>query len=181
MSNQPSLGRRRGPAIAWALLTVLAMGGCGFLGGSDAESDHPATAAVSPADGSDVSACGDGNCEILVSGPVEIKVNGHGGINTLSVVKVAPPGLSFTLKSDGGTGSGELQPNCTLTFHKYGEGSSCGGPQTPPPEQTGVLALQVAGTAQGGVVLRLTSGEVGEPPASLRPPKIEVPSLPNGS
>ncbi|TDD65895.1 hypothetical protein E1293_39810 [Actinomadura darangshiensis] len=171
------------------MLTMLVAGGCGVFGGSSdspaqgAESKTPVTAAsttpVTPADGSDVSACGDGNCAVLVSGPVDIKVKGHGGITMLSVVKVTPPGLSFKIKSDDGTGSGELQPTCTLKLHKYGQATSCGGTQTPPPQETGILALQVASAANGGVVLRLVSGKVGEPPASLRPPKIKLPSLPD--
>lgn len=197
MSNRTSSGR---PAVldrrrvgAWATLTMLAVGGCGVFGGESTDSSDssargstskpPVTGAsatpVTPADGTNVSACADGNCEVLVSGPVDIELNGHGGIDTLSVVKLAPPGLGFEMKSDGGTGSGALHPNCTLKLHKYGQGSSCGGIQTPPPAETGVLALQVASTAEGGVVLRLVSGDVGEPPASMRPPRIEIPSLPS--
>lgn len=186
MSNRTSSGR---PAVldrcrvsAWAMLIMLGVGGCGVFGGESNDSSAQGSASkppVTPADGTNVSACADGNCEVLVSGPVDIELNGHGGIDTLSVVKVAPPGLSFKMKSDGGTGSGALDPNCTLKLHKYGQGTSCGGNQPPPPAETGVLALQVASTAKGGVVLRLVSGDVGEPPASMRPPMIDPPSFPS--
>ncbi|MEV5826023.1 hypothetical protein AB0L25_10640 [Spirillospora sp. NPDC052242] len=152
------------PLVAAALLVVPAAGGCG--GGT------PEAAPATAADGTSVAACADGNCEILVTGPVEIAVGGHGTIAAVSVTEVRPSGLSFTTVTEGGgESSGDLQGGCTLTFHEFGGGSMCvsGGAPPAPEKQTGVLAMQLAGEAEGGVVVRFASGGIGEPPASLRP------------
>ncbi|MGH3392228.1 MAG: hypothetical protein ACRDOO_25420 [Actinomadura sp.] len=163
------------------LLTALALAGCGASpdGGARTPSgDESGTrTAATAADGTNVAACADGNCEILVSGPVDIDLHDHGGLTRLSVVRVDPSGLGFTTTSPGGTGSGEIQGGCTLTFYEGGQGSSCGGDQAPPQKQTGVLAMQLGDTADDGVVLRLVSGEPGPPPSWLAPPRIRPPII----
>lgn len=115
------------------------------------------------ADGTDVAACADGNCEVEVSGPVDIPLTGHAtGITTLSIVELTSEGFSFTTSSNGSErGSGDLRGGCILTFYRSGGGSSCTTPdqELPPPQpEAGALAIQLVGAADGTVVLRLVSG-----------------------
>lgn len=115
------------------------------------------------ADGTDLAACADGNCEVAVSAPVDIPLTGHAtGITTMSVVELTPDGFSFTMTSNGNErGSGDLRGGCTLTFYSSGVGSSCPGPDQelpPPAPEAGALALQLVGAADGTAVFRLVSG-----------------------
>ncbi|GLW65869.1 hypothetical protein Arub01_41130 [Actinomadura rubrobrunea] len=187
-------GRRPSPSVpgraraaACAAVAVLAAAGCSDSDESPPDARAPSAAAVpttSAADGTRIAACADGNCEILVTGPVEIDVGGHGGLRKLSVVKVAPTGLSFTATADGGGGgTGTLEPGCTLRFYENGQSSACVAGGSPPPleRQKGVLAMRVTAAGRDGVVLRLASGGIGPPPASLAPritpPRIEPPRI----
>lgn len=126
------------------------------------------SAAPTAADGSDYAACADGTCEVRVRGPVDIPLTGQGGLHRISVDAVTADGLGFATDS-GATGT--LTPGCVLTLYENGSGSSCssGAPQKPRPVD-GVLALQIADLRDGTAILRLVSGKVGPPPASLRPP-----------
>ncbi|WP_086685291.1 hypothetical protein, partial [Amycolatopsis pretoriensis] len=126
------------------------------------------SAAPTATDGSDYAACTDGTCEVRVRGPVDIPLTGQGGLHRLSVASVTDDGIGFSTDS-GATGT--LTPGCVLTLYENGSGSSCssGTPQKPKPVD-GVLALQIADLREGTAILRLVSGKVGPPPASLRPP-----------
>jgi hypothetical protein len=115
------------------------------------------------ADGTDLAACADGNCEVEVSGPVDISLTGHAsGITTLSVIELVSDGFSFTMASNGSErGSGDLRGGCILTFYSSGGGSSCPGPDQelpPPAPEAGALAMQLVGARDGTVVFRLVSG-----------------------
>ena len=125
------------------------------------------TAAPSAADGTKVEACADGNCEIAVSSPIDIRLTGQGDLTTLSVVTVDPDGLRVTTTSTAGQGSAELVRGCTVRIYSGGGGMSCGGKQDPPPPE--VLAMQLVSVANGIAVLRLISGEPGPPPSSVVP------------
>jgi hypothetical protein len=193
MPNQATLGRPRRAAArdleraaACLLIIVLAVAGCGASDGAPARHPRPQSDSATPvpsptvtaADGTDVSACDDGNCEILVSGPVVIHPHRHGGITKLSVTEVGSSGLGYKTESIEGSGTGDIGPGCTVTVTQYGEGSECtlgqnGSPQPPPQKQTGVLTMQITAATKDGVVLRLVSGEVGPPPASLSPPSLQ--------
>jgi len=163
-------------ATVWGFLIVLSVVGCSDS--ADTQGGNPFND-VHAVDGTNVAACADGNCEIEVSGPVDIPLNGHGDVTTLSVTTVDSGGIGFTTVSDGDqTGSGDLEPNCTLTLHRGGGGSSCGGVQSAPARQTGVLAMQLFPITDGRFVLRLTSGEVGSPPNSLVPRIPHIPNVP---
>jgi hypothetical protein len=192
MSKRTMVGHSRravilGRAASCVLLAALTVAGCGGSGGapsgaapsgapSEAISPPSTTDAPAPAeDGTNFAACSDGNCEVEVSGPVDIPLTGQGGITKLSVTKVEPSGLSFTTTSKGGTGSGDLRGGCTLTFFSGGGGSSCGGKQNPPGRQTGVLAMQIARTTNGHPILLLVAGEPGPPPTWPAPPIPKIP------
>ncbi|WP_020668149.1 hypothetical protein [Amycolatopsis nigrescens] len=178
---------RQAKAMLTMLGAALALAGCGS-GGSDGADDAaapdvpaapPSSAAPVAADGTDFTACTDGNCEVLVSAPADIPVGGHGGgITKLSVVTLDAAGLSFKTETDGGGGSGELKGGCVLTFYSGGGGSRCtsGGEPTAPEAQTGVLAMQLVSATDKGVVVRLVAGPDGPPPSSLVPRIPQIPS-----
>ncbi|MGP4015792.1 hypothetical protein [Saccharopolyspora sp. 5N708] len=165
---------------ACALLTAT---GCGAAEDTRPGTGDPAGTTGPPvaADGTNIEACSDGNCEVALSGPTDIRLTGQGGgITTLSVVEVSAAGIRFTTTSEeGGSSSGELTDGCTLSFYSGGGGSSCGGAQGLPEQETGVLAMQLVDFASGTAVLRLVAGEPGPPPRSLVPPIPELPQIPD--
>ncbi|WP_206796103.1 hypothetical protein [Amycolatopsis sp. MtRt-6] len=166
------------PSKPVAKAVLASVGVLGLLTGCDggaqpgvsapAPSSSPAASAPAAADGSDYSACADGTCEVRVSGPVDIPLTGQGGLRRISVAAVTANGIDFT--TDGG-GTGNVTRGCVITLYEHGSGSRCssGEPERPRPVD-GVLALQVADLRDGAAILRLVSGKVGPPPASLRPP-----------
>jgi hypothetical protein len=124
----------------------------------------PSPTPVTASDGTRYSACADGTCEVAVSRPVRIAVEG----GTLSVTKVKPEdsmGFELTFASGGG-GSGTLKGTCGAVFTFYRGGgagaSSCGtdtSAATPPAPEPGALLMQLAGwNSDGAAVLRLVSG-----------------------
>ncbi|RKR92944.1 hypothetical protein BDK92_7433 [Micromonospora pisi] len=167
--------------IAGVLLAALAPAGCGSAseGGGRATpppnsspSDVGATAVVpttpaatsaaptaapTAADGTTYAACRDGNCEVAVSEPVEIRLRGSG---VLAVRKVLPDGVDFDMTlASGASSNGTLKGNCTLTFTDGGGGSSCSaGPVGPPKPRSGTTALQLVSVTDGVIILRLVTG-----------------------
>lgn len=126
-----------------------------------------ATSAPPPptaADGTRYAACAEGTCEVAVSRPVDIAVDG----GTLSVTEVKPDdSLDFELTlTDGGQASGTMKGTCgtTATFHRNGGGTSvatcgAGSTPTPPAPEPGALKMQLAGwNSAHAAVLRLVSG-----------------------
>ncbi|WP_229874899.1 hypothetical protein [Amycolatopsis deserti] len=165
-------------ALLFLLLPLAACSGDGD--GKPPEIPAPATTSAQPpaltaADGRDYGACLDGNCEVLVSDPVDIALTGQGGVDRISVRAVTAEGIEFST----GDGSGSLTPGCVSTIYENGSGSRCssGEPEKPKPVD-GVLAMQVVDVRDGTAVLRLVSGAVGPPPSSLRPPMPPMPVIP---
>lgn len=155
-------------AAALGLLVMTAAAGCG------GSADRPMRAA----DGTNVAACADGNCEVAISRPVAITLSGTGDVDTLTVTKVGPDGFDFkTSAKDGGTGSGNLaRGDCVSTSWGGGGGLTCGKDLDPAERQDGVLAMQIVGkTDQGALVLRIVSGRPGPPPPSFREPPFLPP------
>ncbi|MEQ4304116.1 hypothetical protein ABNF97_22505 [Plantactinospora sp. B6F1] len=176
--------------ISWqtgcALLAVLLSTGCGARR-DGAAPESPASTTASPvataspsatpapdaattpapvriaaaADGRRYAACADGTCEVAVSKPVRIRVDG----GTFSVTKVKRDvQIDFKLTmSTGAGGSGTLKSCGVTKFYLGGGGGAitCGAdgvPKRPAPER-GALLVQLAGwTADGAGVLRLVSG-----------------------
>ncbi|MCI2423242.1 hypothetical protein MOQ72_38065 [Saccharopolyspora sp. K220] len=163
---------------ACALLTAFTATGCGASDDTGAPAQPTSTPVA--ADGTNIDACSDGNCEVALTGPTDIRLTGQGGgITTLSVVEVNAAGVRFNATSaEGGSSSGELTGGCTLRFYDGGGGSSCGGHQAPPEPETGVLAMQLVDFSNGTAVLRLVAGEPGPPPGSLVPPIPQIPEIP---
>lgn len=165
MSNRATV------TLLCAALAVL-VAGCGATGHATA---HPPTtsrpAPVTAADGTNLAACSDGNCEVVVAVSDHIALTGEGDVTGLTVRKIdTADGVSFTATSKGGgTSTGSIQHGCTLTFYTGGGGSSCGGRQDAPDAETGVLAMQLVSQHGGTAVLRLVAGKPGTPPTYLVP------------
>src|SRR5690606_38701383 len=108
-----------------AVVALLAVG-CGGSDEGDQEpsSDERETATNSPsapdgspsegtgsprpsaADGRDIAACADGDCEIAVSEPSTIPFRGPAGSATLRVTEVGPDEVEYTVTSGGGRSKG---------------------------------------------------------------------------
>jgi hypothetical protein len=102
---------------------VLLVAGCGGTDGAHrrrAATAPPTTRSASPsvppssappisatlpaaANGTDVNACSQGQCEILVTGPVAIPVSPSTGIASLSVSGISPDGVDFLATASDGT------------------------------------------------------------------------------
>ncbi|AXK37017.1 hypothetical protein DVA86_01860 [Streptomyces armeniacus] len=118
---------------------------------------------VTAADGSDTGACADGNCEVTVSKPVTFPFKAPGGRAELSVTKVGPNAVDYTVKRAGGGtvkgGASGTDSGCISALRSSGGGTSCGRVgSSPPAKQDGAVLLQVASGADGTAVVTLVSG-----------------------
>src|SRR3954467_6654102 len=144
----PGVRRLRwGAGPAGAALAVLMVAGCSGADDADgaaasdgqtskspsaqATSEQPSVKpSVTAADGHDVGACADGDCEIAVSEPTTFRFKGPAGTATLSVTEVGPNKVEYTVKSGsnqskgGASGPGQ---GCITVLRANGGGNSCGG------------------------------------------------------
>ncbi|MFF1690359.1 MULTISPECIES: hypothetical protein [unclassified Streptomyces] len=117
---------------------------------------------ASAADGRDVGACADGNCEIAVSSPVTFRFKGPDGTATLTVTEVGPDKVEYTVKSGNGqskagaTGPGQ---GCITVLRSNGGGNSCGGlgDATRPSPEPDAVVIQAATGKDGTAILRIVS------------------------
>ncbi|WP_019060242.1 hypothetical protein [Streptomyces prunicolor] len=123
----------------------------------------PPPPAPTASDGRRYAACADGTCEVAVSRPVDIAVNG----GTFSVTKVKPgDSVDFEVTlAGGGGGSGTMKGTCGTIVRFYPGSTSlitCGNADStpaPPSPAPGALSLQLAGwDSDDAAVLRLVSG-----------------------
>ncbi|MFD0413426.1 hypothetical protein [Streptomyces sp. NPDC127108] len=130
---------------------------------AQASSDEPsAKPSVSAADGSDVGACADGDCEITVSEKVTFRFKGPRGQATLSVTEVGPNKVAYTVKSGSGrskggaTGPGQ---GCITVLRSNGSGNSCGGlgDAARPSPQPEAVVIQAATGEDGTAILHIVS------------------------
>jgi hypothetical protein len=130
-----------------AVVGVAALSGCG----GQPEAD-PA------ADGTDYSACEDGDCEVAVAEPMDLVIGApHEGMATLSVTAVTEDGIEYEVIQSGTTSGGSLGGVCQATISETSSYSSCfeeGTPPEPEPLQ-GELVIQLLGMNDGSAVLRL--------------------------
>ncbi|MEV0068273.1 MULTISPECIES: hypothetical protein [unclassified Amycolatopsis] len=152
----------------WLTPLLLAVAGCST---STTGQAHPAGGALpNAADGRNYAACADGNCEVLVTKPVDLPAGGRGNVDTLAITRIGPGGVDYELKGAHGSGSGNLTTGCVSTFYEGGGGSACYSGDVPQPDaQTGVLAVRLTGASAVGAVVQLVSGPPGPPPESLVP------------
>lgn len=166
-----------------AALTALTVSGCGGPDEPDAAPQRGAGAAesrsadssgspsggrtasaepsVPAADGDDVRACSDGNCEIAVSDPATVRFKGPDGPATLSVTEVGPNKVEYTVKSGSGRskgGAGGPGQGCMTVLRDNGSGNSCGGlGDARPSAQPGAVVIQVAAGEDGTALLHVVS------------------------
>ncbi len=139
---------------------MLLVAGCGGTGGAQrrpAATPPPTTRSASPsvppssappisatlpaaANGTDVDACAQGRCEILVTGPVAIPVNPGTGIASLSVSGISPDGVDFLATTTDGT-----------TTNMLGQLPNQGGPS-----QVNHLAVLVVAYTGHSAVIQLS-------------------------
>ncbi|MDG9711989.1 hypothetical protein [Streptomyces sp. DH10] len=182
MAATSARGLRRSGVVLVALIALTAAAGCG------SDSDEPAKASsppgerpskadstkqpkptpepkpsVSAADGRDITACADGNCEIAVSESVNIPFTGPRGSATLSVTEVGPNSIAYTVKSGSGQSKGSASgpgQGCITVLRSNGSGNSCGGlgDAGRPSPQPDAVVIQAAAGEDGTAVLQLVSG-----------------------
>ncbi|WDV54178.1 hypothetical protein PV963_29385 [Streptomyces coeruleorubidus] len=179
MAGTKPRGLRGTGVVLVALIALTAAAGCG------SDSDEPAKASsppgerpskadpperpkpkprpsVSAADGRDITACADGNCEIAVSEPVEIPFKGPRGPATLSVTEVGSNAIAYTVKSGTGQSKGSASgpgQGCITVLRSNGSGNSCRGLGAAgrPSPQPGAVVIQAATGKDGTAVLQLVS------------------------
>lgn len=86
-------------------------------------SSAPTAAQPPAADGSDIGACYDGECEISVSGPVRIPLDGRSGFDAVAVEAIEPNSVRFRVEYPNGFGSGSASPGGTVTFSNGASGT----------------------------------------------------------
>ncbi|MGW5693692.1 hypothetical protein ACWEWX_22865 [Streptomyces asiaticus] len=185
-AHQPGPGRT---AAAMAVLTALTVAGCGGSDTTDGAPSHrgnpsesrsappsggpsgdpgapakpsePSQPSQPAADGRDVGACADGNCEIAVSERVTVRFKGPAGPATLTVDELGPNKVTYTVQSGGnrsrGGASGPGQ-GCLTVLRDHGSSNVCGRVSTmrPAPQPGSVVILMAAG-ADGTATLRIVS------------------------
>ncbi|MFE0367688.1 hypothetical protein ACFU78_12680 [Streptomyces tendae] len=126
---------------------------------------HPAPqpSSPSPADGTDVGACTDGNCEIAVTEPVTIyfPAPDDAGRATLSVTKVGPKEIEYEVKSGNNRSTGGAEgpgQGCLTYLRDRGSGNSCGAlDPTRPTPRPGAVVIQATTGTDGTALLHIVS------------------------
>ncbi|MEU0729537.1 hypothetical protein [Streptomyces sp. NPDC006140] len=175
MAATQARGLPRTGIVLAALIVLTAAAGCGGDADEPAKasprpSERPSEAdslevpkpSVSPADGRDIAACADGNCEIAVSEPVKVPFKGPRGPATLSVTEVGPNTIAYTVKSGNGQSKGSANgpgQGCITVLRSNGSGNSCGGLGAAgrPSPQPDAVVIQTATGEDGTAVLQLVS------------------------
>ncbi|MFD6189712.1 hypothetical protein [Streptomyces sp. NPDC060275] len=169
-------GPTRTALMTLAALTALTTTACGSTDEADdapprTPRDRPTTSrpapeppsSPSPADGTDVSACTDGDCEIAVTEPVTIHFRGPGddGRATLSVTTVGPNEIEYEVKSGntrskgGASGPGQ---GCLTYLRDRGSGNSCGTLDSARPSpRPDAVVIQATTGPDGTALLHIVS------------------------
>ncbi|MFF4914386.1 hypothetical protein [Streptomyces tendae] len=124
---------------------------------------QPSSPSPSPADGTDVGACTDGNCEIAVTEPVTIRFPApdDAGRATLSVTKIGPNEIEYEVKSGNNRSTGGAEgpgQGCLTYLRDRGSGNSCGtlDPTRPSP-RPGAVVIQATTGTDGTALLHIVS------------------------
>ncbi|WP_063745194.1 hypothetical protein [Streptomyces sp. PRh5] len=179
-AHQPGPGRT---AAVMAVLTALTVAGCGGSDTTDGAPSHggnpsesrsappsggpsgdpgaPAKPSEPAADGRDIGACADGNCEVAVSERVTVRFKGPAGPATLTVDEICPNKVTYTVESGGnrsrGGASGPGQ-GCVIVLRDHGSSNVCGRVSTMrPAAQPGAVVILMAAGEDGTAVLRIVS------------------------
>lgn len=171
--TRPGPSHARTALTALAVLTAVATAACSNAPEYDekpAPRNRPTTSRPAPeppappaADGTDLSACADGDCEITVTEPVTIPFQGPGDGSraTLSVTAVGPDEIEYEVKSghnrSKGSASGPGQ-GCLTYLRENGSGNSCGPlDATRPSPQPGAVVIQATTGTNGTALLHIVS------------------------
>ena len=134
------------PALA-AILGIAALSGCGGPPKAD-----PA------ADGTDYTACEDGECEVAVGEPMDIVIGAPDeGMATFSITAVTETGIEFEVVRSETTSSGSLGGVCEATITETAMFTACfdeGAPPVPAPSP-GELIVQLLGMNDESAILRM--------------------------
>ncbi|WP_150112925.1 hypothetical protein [Streptomyces violaceusniger] len=175
--------RQQACGLGLAVLTAVAVAGCGGsdeTDGAPSRDDQPSASrsappskspsgapspsakpSVSAADGRDVAACADGNCEIAVSAPVTVRFTSPAGPATLTVTEVGPNKVEYTVKSGNGRSQGGASgpgQGCITVLRDHGSSNSCGRVGTMrPAAQPGAVVIQMAAGEDGTAILHIVS------------------------
>jgi len=156
--------------VAATVLVVLLAAGCVSRSGGEEDAAAPAgertTATTtttqnpepSAADGTDVTACADGTCEVLLTAQ-RLDVPTPVGVLSLTVTD---EGVEYSLVNpSGGTNSGSAEGNCviTLALDGSGGGSTCMAGGEPPElaPAPGTLEMQLLDTGTKTPILRMAT------------------------
>ncbi|MDQ3402058.1 MAG: hypothetical protein M3548_01505 [Actinomycetota bacterium] len=138
-----------------ALLLLLTLTACtSALSGSPAKApqstkNRPSTTksttttAPSAIDGTNLDTCLDGTCQVLVTAPAAIPLDGQDGLTTFTVQKIENDVVHYTTVSPRGQGSGTLVSNCAVAISRTGSGSYCGPPGLAPSTMSGLTIRPV--------------------------------------
>lgn len=130
---------------------------------------HPSTTRrpaplPSAADGRDLHACRDGDCQILVTEPVTIRFRGPTGVAvTLDVTEVGPSEVAYAVKSRDGQSKGSARgpgQGCITVLRANGSGNSCGGlgnDNARPSPPADAVVIQAVAREDGTAVLDIVS------------------------
>ncbi|MCF2125945.1 hypothetical protein L1I79_05770 [Strepomyces sp. STD 3.1] len=173
MPNHTKKYTVRGWPPALTTLTILTLTACNSseepsAGPPTPPRSHAAPETPSPspspsaADGDDVAACTDGNCEITVTKPVTIRLKGpDGSPTTLSVTEVGPKKIEYEVKSGNGQSKGGASgkgQGCLTVLRANGSGNSCGPlTGTRPAAQQDAVVIQATTSADGTATLHVVS------------------------
>ncbi|WP_217141278.1 hypothetical protein [Streptomyces sp. AC627_RSS907] len=163
----PRARRARASLVLAVLLTTPAAAGC--AGGPDEpRSSVDSTALTRPqaaaADGTDIGACADGDCEVLVSEPVTVRFRGpSGAVATLHLTEVGPDEVAYTVKSGSDQYKGSARGSgagCVTVLRGTGSGNSCGvlGGGVRPSPRPDAVVIRAAPGEDGTALLHIVSG-----------------------
>ena len=166
-------GERHRPAVATLLATLTAALTLTACGSPDPADDSPASRAtpqpraeapepsVSAADGGDIDACADGNCEVTVTGPASVRFQAPGGTVTLSITEVGQEKIEYEVKSDSGRtkgGASGAGQGCITALRENGSGTSCGGVSgTRPSARPDAVVIQASTGPDGTALLHVVT------------------------
>ncbi|WP_438492957.1 hypothetical protein [Streptomyces asiaticus] len=179
-AHQPGLGRTAAVMVVLTALTVAGCGGSDTTDGAPSHGGNPsesrsarpsgspsgdpgasAKPSESAADGRDIGACADGNCEVAVSERVTVRFKGPAGPATLTVDEIGPNKVTYTVESGGnrsrGGASGPGQ-GCLTVLREHGSSNVCGRVSTMrPAAQPGAVVILMAAGEDGTAVLHIMS------------------------
>ncbi|MFC7816311.1 hypothetical protein ACFUTR_16900 [Streptomyces sp. NPDC057367] len=169
-------GERHRPTLATLLATLTATLSLTACGSSHPADDSPASPAspatpqprteapgpsISAADGADIGACADGNCEVAVTRPATVRFQAPGGTVALSIAEVGQEKIEYEVKSGNGqtkggtTGAGQ---GCVTALRENGSGTSCGGMSgTRPSARPGAVVIQASTGPDGTALLHVVT------------------------